>query len=145
MTVLRAEDSGTLLPSSIVLHFPSFFFFSHKACSNLKTGENTNFLKKILKSNRLAMFCFKMFFKVTAQLGTATPSPLKESMCPTQSQCLGWRLLFWAGVRPWNQVGTCPRRAFMKGCSWRLPWVHRPRLLCKHPARHLAGGELGAT
>ena len=31
------------------------------------------------------MFCFKMFFKVTAQLGTVTPSPLKESMCPTQS------------------------------------------------------------
>lgn len=135
----------TLLPFQL---FYVFLIFSHEACSNLKTGENT--LKKFfLKSNRLAMLCFKCFSKFrcsTAWHWNARPP--KESMCWNLSRCLGaaqWLLLFRdPGFR--TGQGLTPDVRSREHTGWTLLWVPQPRLLRKHPAaRHLAGGELGAT
>ena len=87
-----------------------FAVFSHEACFNLKTGENT--LKKFffLSNRRLAMFSLKMFCKVLKQPGLALSPQVPQKKAWVADKSVSgtarWLLLFPAGFKPGDQAGT---------------------------------------
>lgn len=139
----------------LFFHFSCFYIFpifSHEACSNLKTGENTLlqffFFFKAPASLCFVLRCFSKFWCSTAWHRNS--QPLKRKRAEQTESGSGGGLVsvsVWSrGFTSWNQVGDWPRCAFAKGCCAWAAVGRRCRLLGKHlAARHVSGGELGAT